>query len=55
MTINTIGQKYVIGNRDDASVTPTNGNIAQTLVYNRALSATEILNNYNATKSRFNR
>jgi hypothetical protein len=55
VTINSIGQKYVIGNRDDVSVTPTNGNIAQTLVYNRALSATEILNNYNATKSRFNR
>jgi len=55
VTINTIGQKYVIGNRDDVSVTPTNGNIAQTLVYNRSLSATEILNNYNATKSRFNR
>jgi hypothetical protein len=29
------------------------GNIAQTLLYNRALSATEILQNYNATKSRF--
>ena len=55
VTINTIGQKYVIGNRDDVSVTPTNGNIAQTLVYNRALSATEILQNYNATKTRFSR
>jgi hypothetical protein len=31
------------------------GNISNTLIYNRALSATEILNNYNATKSRFNR
>jgi hypothetical protein len=30
------------------------GNIAQTLLYRRALSATEILQNYNATKSRFN-
>ena len=29
--------------------------ISQGFVYNRALSATEILNNYNATKSRFNR
>ena len=30
-----------------------NGNIYQTLIYNRALSATEILQNYNATKNRF--
>lgn len=30
-----------------------NGNIAQTLIYNRALSATEIRQNYNATKTRF--
>ena len=30
-----------------------NGNIAQTLIYDRALSATEILQNYNVTKSRF--
>ena len=29
------------------------GNIAQTVIYNRALSATEILQNYNATKTRF--
>jgi hypothetical protein len=29
------------------------GNIAQTLIYNRALSTTEILQNYNATKTRF--
>jgi hypothetical protein len=30
------------------------GNIAQTLIYNRALSAQEVLQNYNAQKSRFN-
>lgn len=30
-----------------------NGNIAQISVYNRALSASEILQNYNATKARF--
>ena len=30
-----------------------NGKIATFLVYNRALSATEVLQNYNATKSRF--
>jgi hypothetical protein len=30
-----------------------NGNIAQTLIYNRALSSTEVLQNYNATKNRY--
>jgi hypothetical protein len=30
------------------------GNIAQTLIYNRALSAQEVLQNYNTQKSRFN-
>jgi hypothetical protein len=30
-----------------------NGNIAAALIYNRTLSATEIAQNYNATKSRF--
>jgi hypothetical protein len=29
------------------------GNVSQTVVYNRALSAQEVLQNYNATKSRF--
>jgi hypothetical protein len=29
------------------------GNIAQSLIYNRALSASEVLQNYNATKGRF--
>jgi hypothetical protein len=31
-----------------------NGNISQVSIYNRALSATETLQNYNATKGRFN-
>ena len=30
-----------------------NGNVSNAQIYNRALSATEILQNYNATKSRF--
>lgn len=30
-----------------------NGNIAQAKIYNRALSSTEVLQNYNATKTRF--
>ena len=41
-----------IGNRISNNY-PMNGNIAQTLIYNRALSSTEILQNYNATKGRY--
>jgi hypothetical protein len=36
-----------------ASATLFPGNIATTHVYNRALSASEVLQNYNATKGRF--
>ena len=32
---------------------PLNGNVAQTLIYNRVLTATEILQNFNATRGRF--
>jgi hypothetical protein len=32
---------------------PLNGKIANAQIYNRALSATEVLQNYNATKTRF--
>jgi hypothetical protein len=35
------------------STDPLNGKIANTLLYNRSLSATEVLQNYNATKGRF--
>jgi hypothetical protein len=37
----------------DSSQLYFNGNIAMTQIYNRALSASEILQNYNATKGRF--
>jgi hypothetical protein len=54
-TLNTIGQKVLIGKRDDYLPTPgnINGNIAQVSIYNRALSAAEIQQNFNATKSRY--
>ena len=43
-----------VGYRDVGGTTdPYTGNIAQTLIYNRALSAQEVLQNYNATKSRY--
>jgi len=38
----------------DASTRTMNGKIGNAQIYNRALSATEIQQNYNATKSRFN-
>jgi len=41
-----------IGNRIQLD-SPMKGNIASTRVYNRGLSATEILQNYNSTKTRF--
>ena len=48
-----------IGSYVNGSGTPGtyfyDGNIAQVSIYNRSLSATEILQNYNATKSRFGR
>jgi hypothetical protein len=37
----------------DVSSTFANGNIGTTQIYNRALSANEVLHNYNALKSRF--
>jgi hypothetical protein len=42
----------IIGNRND-NVTDFGGNIAITQIYNRALTSTEVLQNYNAQKSRF--
>jgi hypothetical protein len=37
-----------------AALIPFQGNMYQTSIYNRALSAQEVLQNYNATKGRFN-
>jgi hypothetical protein len=39
--------------RHQSSSRPLNGNIAQVSIYNRALTAAEIQQTYNATKSRF--
>lgn len=47
--ISTTGP-MIIGKRNTGYNT---GNIAQVLFYNRALSAAEVLQNYNATKTRF--
>ena len=44
--------QYALGARAD-NVWFVNGNIAQALIYNRVLSATEVLQNYNIQKVRF--
>jgi hypothetical protein len=50
---NTNAPVYV-GSFAAAGFIPWTGNIAVTQIYNKELSATEVLQNYNATKSRFN-
>jgi hypothetical protein len=50
-TPNTTG--YFIGRRWDGSTAYLNGAIGSVRVYNTPLTATQILQNYNATKSRF--
>jgi hypothetical protein len=51
-TIPNTGPNLIIGAEYDISLN-SDASIAQTLIYNRALSATEILQNYNATKTRY--
>jgi len=46
--------KYVLGDRSDfVGTTQLAGNIAQVSIYNRALSAAEVSQNFNATRGRF--
>lgn len=44
---------FFIGNNTNNSIQKFNGDISVVKVYNRALSAAEVLQNYNATKARF--
>jgi len=50
-TISNTGITRISGYDNNAEV--WNGNIAQVSIYNRALSASEVLQNYNANKGRF--
>jgi hypothetical protein len=50
---NISGTSFTIGNRSNLSGTYLGGNVYSTKFYNRALSATEIKQNYNATKRRY--
>lgn len=53
LALNTINTKLDMGIIGYSAFLPFKGLIANTLLYNRALSAQEILQNFNATKSRF--
>jgi hypothetical protein len=50
---NTVNLSRWQGNLDNPISRYLNGNIATTQIYNRALTASEVLQNYNATKGRF--
>jgi hypothetical protein len=43
-----------IGKANDISILEWQGNVSQVQIHNRALTAQEVLQNYNATKSRYN-
>ena len=52
-SILTSSNSFFIGRRNATHSRIMNGNIAPVQVYNRALSASEVLQNYNALKGRF--
>ena len=51
-TIGSADYNMCFGNREDGA-RPLEGNMASVYIYNRALSAAEVKQNYNALKSRF--
>jgi hypothetical protein len=52
-SINYTGLNPVVGNRGATELQMFKGRVSSVLVYNKTLSATEVLQNYNSTKSRF--
>jgi hypothetical protein len=50
---NNTNTNFIVGKHPTASVNYINGNISQVSIYNRALSAAEVLQNYNALKDRY--
>jgi hypothetical protein len=52
-TITYSTNQFLIGGRYSASLEIFRGNIAGVQIYNKILTSTEVLQNYNATKSRF--
>lgn len=53
VSISYVTNESSIARRYSTNTEVFNGRIAQTSIYNRALSSTEILQNYNATKNRY--
>jgi hypothetical protein len=53
LDIASTGSTFRIGRDSRTGTTVVNGNISQVQIYNRALSAAEVLQNYNATKGRY--
>ena len=51
--INYSGLTAAVGNRGSSAFQPFEGRIANISIYNKALSASEVLQNYNTTKGRF--
>ena len=51
VTLNTVGQKYIVGKRDDIVRNTMNANMARVSIYNRALSGAEITQNFEALRS----
>jgi hypothetical protein len=51
--VSSPGGRIGAGGNVSTILEPLYGNISNTKIYNRALSSTEILQNYNATKTRF--
>ena len=52
-TLPTWSNNLLIAAYNTSTLYPINGNIGPTQIYNRALSSTEVLHNYNALKGRF--
>ena len=52
-TLPTWSNNLLIAAYNTSTLYPINGNIGPTQIYNRALSANEVLHNYNALKGRF--
>ena len=53
LSLNTVNAPLYVGSPVWGGNGHMNGNVSQTLLYNRELSATEINQNYNATKGRY--
>ena len=52
-TLNVTNNNFVLGGYDGNTDFDYDGIIANSQIYNRALSSNEVLHNYNALKSRF--